>query len=207
MQVDTCIKVESSHDRGSHMPKQIDVDRLFEATVATFAEKGYRATTTLEIAKRAGLNEVTLFRRHGGKAALVNAALTYTLAKSPFAGIEVTDDVAADLTALVRAYNETTRQYGAAVMTLLTEVPRHPELREAMAALMPNLRNAVQIIAAHQQLGSLMPGEPLQQLLVLIAPLMMLGLWARTGQDPVVAEFDPNVLVAGFLDGHRIPPS
>lgn len=189
------------------MPKQIDVDRLFEATVTTFAEKGYRATTTLEIAKRAGLNEVTLFRRHGGKAALVNAALTHTLAKSPFAGIEVTDDVTADLTALVRAYNETTRQYGAAVMTLLTEVPRHPELREAMAALMPNLRNAVQIIAAHQQLGSLMPGEPLQQLLVLIAPLMMFGLWARTGQAPVVAEFDPKVLVAGFLDGHRTPPS
>jgi hypothetical protein len=51
------------------------------------------------------------------------------------------------------------------------------------------------------------PGEPLQQLLVLIAPLMMLGLWARTGQAPVVAEFDPNVLVAGFLDGHRIPQS
>ncbi len=56
------------------MPRRIDVERLFEETVTVFAERGYRATTTREIARRAGINEVTLFRRYGDKAALINAA-------------------------------------------------------------------------------------------------------------------------------------
>ena len=36
------------------MPKLIDVDILFEAVVRVFADRGYAATTTLEIAARAG---------------------------------------------------------------------------------------------------------------------------------------------------------
>jgi AcrR family transcriptional regulator len=67
------------------MPKYIDEDKLFEATVAVFAECGYRATTTQEIARRAGVNEVTLFRRYGAKAALINTALTHVLAETSFA--------------------------------------------------------------------------------------------------------------------------
>lgn len=185
------------------MPKVIDVDRLLEATVTVFAELGYRATTTQQIARRAEVNEVTLFRRYGGKAALINAALTHALAGSPFARLAITDDVTADLVALVQAYAETSRQYGGAVLTLLAEAPRHPELREAMAALMPNLRNAGGVIAAHQERGHLTHGDPMQKLATLIAPLMVSGLWTRTGAPAVVSEFDPGVLVAAFLDGHR----
>lgn len=185
------------------MPRRIDVDRLFEVTVAAFAEHGYRATTTREIAKQASINEVTVFRRFGGKAGLINAALRHALAGSPFARLPVTDDVTADLIALVRAYAETARQYGGAVMTLLAEVPRHPELGEAMTALMPNLRNAARVISAHQECGRLTPGDPLQMLVTLIAPLMMFGVWARTGTPPIVSEFDPRAVVTAFLDGHR----
>ncbi|WP_338138790.1 TetR family transcriptional regulator, partial [Mycobacterium marinum] len=36
------------------MPRYIDVDGLFDITVTVFAECGYRATTTQEIARRAG---------------------------------------------------------------------------------------------------------------------------------------------------------
>ena len=66
------------------MPKVIDTDRLFRTTTLLFAERGYVATTTLEIAKRAGVNEVTLFRRYKNKANLISAALTHCLAVSPF---------------------------------------------------------------------------------------------------------------------------
>ena len=48
------------------MPRRIDVDAVLAAAVSVFAEKGYRTTTTKEIAERAGVNEVTLFRRYGG---------------------------------------------------------------------------------------------------------------------------------------------
>lgn len=185
------------------MPKYIDEDKLFEATVAVFAECGYRATTTQEIARRAGVNEVTLFRRYGAKAALINTALTHVLAETSFAHVAITDDVEADLTALIRAYTDTAQVYGGAVMTLLTEVPRHPELREAMAALTPNLLNAARLIEAHQDRHELTPGDPMQKLVALIAPQLVFGLWARTGADMAAPPFDPDSLVAGFLNGHR----
>lgn len=185
------------------MPRHIDVDGLFDTTVTVFAEHGYRATTTQEIASRAGVNEVTLFRRYGDKATLINTALTHALAKSPFARLTVTDDAAADLIALVTAYAETAEKYGAAVVTLAVEVPRHPELRAAMAAFMPNLNNAVQVIATHQDRGQLAPGDPTEKLLALIAPLMVFGLWARAGGQKLVSELDPKALVSAFLNGHH----
>jgi AcrR family transcriptional regulator len=183
------------------MSRQIDVDRLFETTVTVFAEHGYQAATTQEIARRSGINEVTLYRRYRGKAALINAALTHTLARSPFARLTVTGDVAADLVALVRAYAETVERYGGAALTLLIELPRHPELTEA-GALVPNLRNAAEVIATHQERGHLAQGDPMQMLTTLIAPVMTAGLWARTGV-PLTASYDPQALVSGFLDGHR----
>ncbi|GAA4509323.1 TetR/AcrR family transcriptional regulator [Actinoallomurus oryzae] len=185
------------------MPRQIDVDRLFETAVTVFAERGYQAATTQEIARRSGVNEVTLFRRYGDKAALINAALAHALARSAFAQLTVTDDVEADLLALARAYVESVQQYGGAILTLLTEVPRHPELRDAFAALIPNMRNAAQVIAAHQERGHMAQGDPMQLLTTLIAPFMASGLWRRAGVIALASDDDLSAVVTAFLDGHR----
>jgi hypothetical protein len=103
---------------------------------------------------------------------------------------------------VVRIYAETTRQYGGAALTVLTEAPRHPELRETMDALMPNLLEAAELIATHQERGRLVRGEPMQMLMMLLAPIMVQGLWSRTGASPV-EPYDPQALVSAFLDGHR----
>ncbi len=186
------------------MPKRIDVDALFGATRAVFAERGYQGTTTREIAERAGVNEVTLFRRHGSKAALVSAALAHGLAAAPFATLSTGEDVAADLRAMTEAFAATTLALGGAVTTLLADAARHPELRGAMAPLLVNLRGAVQVLEAHQERGALRREDPWQQLLLLLTPLMAAGLWARTGIAAPV-RLDPATVVAGFLDGHRAP--
>jgi AcrR family transcriptional regulator len=185
------------------MPKRIDEAELFRVAVAVFAESGYRATTTQEIARRAGVNEVTLFRRYGDKASLINAALTTVLADTSFARVETTDDVHADLVALVRAYAQTAQTYGGAVMTLLTDASRYPELREAMTALIPNLLNAARLIEAHQGSGHLAQGDPMQKVVTLIAPQLVSGLWARAGAAVPGPPFDPDAFVAEFLNGHR----
>ena len=185
------------------MPRQIDTDKLFETTVAVFAERGYQAATTQEIARRSGVNEVTLFRRFGGKAALIDAALTHTLARSPFARLTVTDDLTTDLVALVEAFTETVRRHGDATLVLLTEIPRHPELREATSALMPNQQAAARVIQAHQDRGELIEGEPMRMLNSLIAPLMVAALWQRTGNTPLGPEDTPEAIVGTFLNGHR----
>ncbi|WP_240030596.1 helix-turn-helix domain-containing protein [Thermus scotoductus] len=51
-------------------------ERLLLAALELLAERGYRGATTKEIARRVGVNEVTLFRRFGSKEALLRAALS-----------------------------------------------------------------------------------------------------------------------------------
>jgi AcrR family transcriptional regulator len=185
------------------MPKVIDTDGLFEATVRVYADRGYVATTTQDIAARAGVNEVTLFRRYGSKAALIEAALTHCLASSPFGRVVASDDVRADLVAIVSGYAATNRAYGGAVVTLLSEAARIPELRHAVSVLLPNMANAAQIIALHQQRGELAPGDPMQKVAMLLAPLIAGALWARTGIRIDATEIDSDTLVDAFLDGQR----
>ncbi len=51
-------------------------ERILDASLQVFAEKGYSAATTKEIAKAAGVNEVTLFRLFKNKSALFAATLS-----------------------------------------------------------------------------------------------------------------------------------
>ncbi len=185
------------------MPKVIDIDALFDAVVRVFADRGYAEATTQEMAARAGVNEVTLFRRYGTKAALVAEAFRHVLARTDFAELQVTGDVRADLVDVIRRYEATNHAYGGAVATLLTETPRHPELRGALDALRPNMAGAAHVVAAHQARGAIGPGNPLQKVALLIAPLIASGLWLRAEVGMVEEPFDPEEVVDAFLDGHR----
>jgi AcrR family transcriptional regulator len=184
------------------MPKVIDLDHLFRATVRVFSEHGYSAATTQEIASQAGVSEVTLYRRFGTKAKLVAAALSHVLAQAPLGRVEASDDVRTDLAAIAKAYADTNRTYGAAVTTLMTDLPRHPELRQAVPALLPNLQRAAAVIATHQHRGALTPGDPLQKVVTLIAPLLAEGLWRSMDAHVTPPPFAPEAVAEAFLQGH-----
>ncbi|WP_296667514.1 TetR/AcrR family transcriptional regulator [Demequina sp.] len=184
------------------MPKVIDTDALFEATVRIFAVRGYAESTTQEIASRAGVNEVTLFRKYGTKAGLIGAALNAKLGDSPFAHVEASGDVRADLGAVAAAFDATNRAYGGAVMTLLVELPRHPELADAATILMANLGHAAEIMRTHQQAGRIAPGDPFQKVALLIAPLVAGGLWTRAFGELPGGGMDADVAVESFMGGH-----
>ena len=49
--------------------------QLLDAAVRVYAEGGFRGATTRRIAEEAGVNEVTLFRLFGSKAALIDEAI------------------------------------------------------------------------------------------------------------------------------------
>jgi len=58
------------------MKKETDTDdRLLDAALSLFSEKGFDATTTRAIAEKAGVNEVTLFRHYGSKEKLFFAVI------------------------------------------------------------------------------------------------------------------------------------
>lgn len=185
------------------MPKIIDIDRLFLTVVQLFAERGYEGTTTQDIARLAGVNEATLYRRFGSKPNLVAKALHHCLAQSPFADLTASDDAYADLMAIVTAYEKTFQAFGGAVMTLMIEMSRHDELQAASAALMPNFMNAAQIIASHQTNGTLKPGNAAQLLMFLIAPMMVSGMVGRSRTSMSIPAISAQQIVEGFLNGHR----
>jgi AcrR family transcriptional regulator len=56
--------------------------KLLQAAIRVFSEKGYRAASTRDIARRAKVNQVTLFRQFGGKARLYAAVIEHLFATS-----------------------------------------------------------------------------------------------------------------------------
>lgn len=53
----------------------ISREKLIEAAARVYAEAGFRGATTRRIADEAGVNEITIFRLFGSKAALIDEAL------------------------------------------------------------------------------------------------------------------------------------
>src|ERR1044072_8860436 len=58
-------------------------DRILEAAKRVYAKHGFRGATTRLIAIEADVNEVTIFRTFGSKAALFNALMQSHVAHSP----------------------------------------------------------------------------------------------------------------------------
>lgn len=50
--------------------------KIMDATMSLVMEKGYTSTTTKDIAKKAGINECTIFRKFGSKKEIIAAAMT-----------------------------------------------------------------------------------------------------------------------------------
>jgi TetR/AcrR family transcriptional repressor of mexJK operon len=77
--------------------------RILAATREIFERNGTRGTTTREVAERAGVNEATLFRHFGSKAALIGAmredACGIEAIRNLLGGLDGTD-IAVDIKAL-----------------------------------------------------------------------------------------------------------
>lgn len=82
-------------------------ERVQEAAVALFTEKGYTRTTTSAIAKRAGVNELTVFRIFGNKMALLHDVyfqLTPVAESVDMTGLTGGRNIEKDLAIFLRSY-------------------------------------------------------------------------------------------------------
>lgn len=106
-------------------------DRIIEATVELVNEKGYKGATTKEIAERAGVNEVTLFRNFGNKKGIVEAVIqkygAIDLLENTFEE-KVIWEVEKDLKMLVREYQLLLEQKKIVILLGLKEAGEFPEL-------------------------------------------------------------------------------
>ena len=186
------------------MPKIIRDEDVFRAVMLVITARGYDGATTRQLAAAAGMSEVTLFRKYGSKAELVRRAVTHIAEAMDFeAAVRYTGDVAADLERIVARYLKLVQAHGAFMAVLISEIHRHPELRNATARPLRVMQAIADLLARYQEAGVLRREHPLHSAAALLGPLVYLSL-ARdaifAGQTPPV---DPAAYVQRFLGGRK----
>lgn len=116
-------------------------EKLIEAAARVYATAGFRGATTRRIAEEAGVNEVTIFRLFGSKAALIDAAIQHQAAVLPSETAtlpEVPQQPAAELTAWCQAQLEMLRERRSFIRQEMGELSERPPVEPcASRALNP----------------------------------------------------------------------
>lgn len=108
-------------------------DRILDAAKKVYAQHGFRGATTRLIAIEAGVNEVTLFRTFGSKAALFHDVMQGHVAHSPIP--ELPDnpcDPEREMTDWCSAVLDHLRENRALIRTSFGEIEERPEAAECM---------------------------------------------------------------------------
>lgn len=117
-------KNREHHDEAAH-------DRIITAAMEIFSEKGYRTATTREIADKAEVNEVTIFRHFESKEGLFEQTVQRysppSVLPADFAK-KLTGDIRADLTVLADKYLDAAIDCAPYIRLSIMELPRNPEL-------------------------------------------------------------------------------
>lgn len=101
---------------------------LIDAAARVYADVGFRGATTRRIAEEAGVNEVTLFRLFGSKAALIEEAIRAHSAFGNIAALpDVPTDPVAELTEWARADHAFLLDCRHLIRTTMAEMHERPE--------------------------------------------------------------------------------
>ena len=177
-------------------------DRLLAAAWETLREGGPHAATTRTVARRAGVNEVTVFRLFESKDGLLAAALRQRTAPLRDAVLTPTADVSVDLLRLAQNYSDLAHRDVGVLLRLLPVLSRDSPL---LAAVRPVLHGLVEgarhLMQHHQKTGALdARHRPDHLVWEFIGPL-----FAAASLSPIL-DLDPRVPlpehVRLFLAGH-----
>src|SRR5262249_25627016 len=172
-----------------------------EAARALIGERGWRGVTTRELAERAGVNEVTLFRQFGSKGHLLEVAVGEALQSFGEAIAEPSGDLRADLRRLAEGYLAFADRYPLLVARLLPDIGSEPEARASIGRRQQAFAARIGALFAHYRES----GELVAEALGEAERAFMGGLLVR----PLLGElfpsggFDAAAYVERFLVGHE----
>jgi len=108
-------------------------DRILEAAKKVYAQHGFRGATTRLIAIEAGVNEVTLFRTFGSKAALFEALMQAHVAAAPIQTLpDIPVDPEREITDWCAATLHYLRENRSLLRTSFGEIEERPEAASSM---------------------------------------------------------------------------
>ena len=110
------------------MPAMDNRERILQAAARVYAQHGFRGATTRLIANEAGVNEVTLFRTFGSKAALFDAMMHAHVAATPLPELPAEpQNPEAEITAWCAALMGYMREARSIIRTSIGELEERPE--------------------------------------------------------------------------------
>ena len=182
------------------MPAPIPADRILTAVLDVWREKGYVAATTAEVARRAGVGEVTLFRRFRDKPGLFAAALAGEAQLLRNLAPQYTGDVELDLLNVARAYDAMLSRNTAIILDFLGSAPNADDIGRIAPSPLVAVNQLALVISQHQAAGSLRGGDPHTDLSELLAPIFFKRLLDRA-QPALKLSNDLHQLVHRYLYG------
>jgi AcrR family transcriptional regulator len=157
--------------------------KILEAAVDMFSEKGYAATSTSEIAQKAGVAEGTIFRHYKTKKDLLLSIVAPVMSKliAPFVMRDFYKVLDAEygrfedfLRAVVRNRAEFARKHLPVLKIMIQEIPFHPELREQFVEKVGKqvYERFSKAIELFQSKGQLVLMPPLRTIRLAAAPVI-----------------------------------
>ncbi|MCC5639076.1 TetR/AcrR family transcriptional regulator [Nostoc sp. CHAB 5844] len=136
--------------------------RLIEAASEVFASLGVQGATTREIARVAGVNEVTLFRHFASKEQLLKTVIENALALQieALAHPETwTQNLSVDLRRYAKLYNTMLEAHEDLIRTFIGEAKRHPEAAKQVIqeAAQPLSEKLITYLKSCQKNGNVRP--------------------------------------------------
>lgn len=158
--------------------------RLLKAALDVFAEAGIAGATTKEIARMAGVNEVTLFRHFHSKEQLLVAVVQQATALQMEALAhqeEWTQDLKADLTHYGWLYNTMLEEHEGLIRTFIGEAKRHPQVasRIIAEATQPLREKLITYLENAQKRGTVRSDLLLEPAIDLFTGMLLAGMLRR----------------------------
>jgi AcrR family transcriptional regulator len=165
------------------MPRQTTDERILRAFLALAASRGMAAVTTRDLARAAGVNEVTIFRRFGDKASLALAAVRRFQpvdaieAYRPAIDVSTTDSCLAGLAACLHMLYRQLVSHPELVQFGLADAARHPEVLDEVKRV-PDAARRLLTEALHQASPLLRADCDVNaEVLGLLGMLLLLATW------------------------------
>ncbi|NLK00186.1 MAG: TetR/AcrR family transcriptional regulator [Clostridia bacterium] len=178
---------------------------IIAAAKALFLEKGYRGGTTREIAEKAGIAEVTLFRHFGSKKDLFLSVVKpiFTDSLRNFIRTEEVHDVGALLRKLAADRIGVTGENSDLFRLLFYEMQFHEDIKSEFSEIVMEILDALgSAVAAGQSRGEFKKIDPKEAGFIffssIVGAVILRQIHGLGGED-----IDNDMAVEVFLDGIR----